>query len=296
MPDVNDSIPTYNSATANMQQDSLCIDSLTAEQLIDMQADSAVYTGKTVTAQELYGVKSTLLAKPTHPYTTGDGIPRNYPLGSSWAFLPIIGVLLLALLLIRYTRSYLGQLFLLLVSNKRAHKQYKSNLQNFNRTLLTLTLFSIVPITILATYILNTFPNQLVIDLDVNYELYLIAGVFFLGFFLLKSLILSVAGILTYEEKLIQELRYNSRIFLGAWGVIILSFVILLAVGDNETNKLTFLYTIAAISILLFILYLIRGFQLFFSEKVSIFFWILYLCALELLPVLLVFDYLFPFR
>ncbi len=296
MPAVNDSIPTYDSTAVNTQLENSFTDSLTVEQLIDIQIDSTAYSGKPVTAQEIYGVKSTLLAKPTAAYTTGEGIARKHPLGNSLAFLPVIGVLLLALLLLRYTRGYLSQLLLLLISYKRAHKQYKSNLQIFNRTLLALALFSIVPAAILITYILHTFPNQLTIDIGVNYELYLIVGGLFLGFTVLKGFILSIAGALTCEEKLIQELRYNSRIFLGSWGIIILPFVILLAVSNDEPNKLTIFYIIISISILLYILYLIRGFQLFLAEKVSIFFWILYLCTLELLPMILVFDYLFPFR
>ena len=296
MPAVNDSIPAYDSIAANTQYESLLTDSLTAEQLIEMQTDSMVYSGKTATADEMYGTKSILLAKPTNPYTSGEGIAREYPLGSSWAFLPIIGVLLLALLLLRYTRGYLSQLSLLLISYKRAHKQYKSNLQSFNHTLLALMLFSVVPAAILISYVLNTFSNQLIVNIDVDYELYLIVGGFFLGFSVLKGFILSVAGILTYEEKLIQEMRYNSRIFLGAWGIVILPFVILLVVGDNEANKLILPYITLGLSILLYILYLIRTLQLFFSERVSIFFWILYLCTLELLPILLVFDYLFPFK
>ena len=290
MPAVNDSIPNNSSTTANTQQDTLLTDTLTVNQL----QDSTVYIGKTITANEMYGVKSTLLAKTVDLSSTKEGIPREYPLGNSWAFLPMIGVILLALLLLRYTRNYFGQLFLLLISNKAAHKQYKSNLQNFNRTLLILTLFSVVPVTILGTFILNNFPNQLIVE--EGYQLYLIVGGFFLAFCLFKSIVLSIAGVLTYEEGLVQELRYNSRVFAGAWGIVVLPFILLLVLNDSEVDKITFFLIIIILSILLYILYLIRSFQLFYVEKVSIFFWILYLCTLELLPALLVFNYLFPFR
>ena len=296
MPAVNDSIPTPNKPASNAQQYCLFVDSLAAEQLMGMQPDSTIYRGKTITAQELYGVRSVMLAKPVNTYTMGDGTPREHPLSGSWAFIPVIGVLLLVLLLLRYTRGYLGRLLMLLVSDKRASKQYQSNFQNFNHTLLALVMFAIVPSTMLATYILNTFPNQLTAGNNFGYELYLVAGGFLLGLFALKSLVLSIAGVLTYEEKLIHKLRYNGRIFAGAWGITAVSFVILLTITDSEANKLICFYTTAALTILLIILYLIRSFQLFFSKKVSVFFWILYLCTLELLPVLLVFDYLFPFR
>lgn len=295
MPDVNDSIPTpIINPTDNTQQDSTFTDSLTTEQLLNIQANSTLTEGKIISAKEMYGTKSTLLAAPKKPYGNGEGIQREYPLGSSWAFLPVIGVILLALLLIRYTRGYLSQLFTLVISHKAAQKQYRSNLQNFNRILLMLMLFSIVPATIFITYVLNSFPNQL--SIDIGYELFIVVGAFLLAFSVLKSIILSIAGVLTYEERLIQELRYNGRIFVGVWGITVLPFIILLTVSDNHEDKLILFYIIVGLCILLYILYLIRSLQLFISEKVSTFFWILYLCTLELLPVLLVFDYLFPFR
>lgn len=294
MPAVNDSIPACNSPAANMPPDTLFMDSLCVDPRISLQTDNPVFEGRMVTTEKMYGSKSKLQATITNPYNSGEGIPREYPLGSSWAFLPVIGVLLLALLLLRYTRGYLNQLFTLVVSQKSARKQYKSDLQSVNRILLLLTLFAVIPATILAGYVVSYFPNQLSIAAD--YKLYLIIAAFIFAYSILKSIILFVAGILTYEEKLIQELRYSSRIFIGAWGVTVLPFIVLLAVNDNEADKLVFFYIVVGLSILLFTLYLIRSLQLFISEKISIFFWILYLCMLELLPVLLVFDYLFPFR
>lgn len=295
MPAVNDSIPPRDSTTAYQQQNVSYTDSLTVEQLLSQQPDStATRIGKAITANEMYGTRATFPAEPSKPYTSGDGLTREYPLGDSWAFIPLIGVLLLALLLLRYTRGYLSKLFLLLISKKTTHKQYKANIQNFNRILFIITLFSIVPATIFTVYILNTYPNQL--DINAGYEIYLIVAGFFLAYSIIKGLILTIAGVLTYSQSLIHELRYNSRIFLGSWGIIALSFILLLTLNENEEDKAIFFLIVSGISIFLFILYLARSLQLFVSEKVSILFWILYLCVLELLPALLVFDYLFPFK
>ena len=245
-----------------------------------------------VTPAKIYGSSSTLLVPSVKE--VGAGIPREQPLGSVWSYLPYLGLLLLALLLIRYIRKYLRQLPLLLVSYKAAHKQYKSNLQNFNRTLVVMSWFALIPASLLVNYLLQTVPNTL--DFEIDIRINLIVLIILTLYSLVKNSFLRISGTLTYSNELIQEIIYNARIYFGGWNLIAFPLVVLLALNDSEGSSQTYLIILTVASLLFFVLYLVRTLQLFLAEKVSPFFWFLYLCTLELLPVVLIIDYLFTIR
>ena len=72
-------------------------------------------------------------------------------------------------------------------------------------------------------------------------------------------------------------------------GIILLPIISLLPYTPNSITTWLF-YSGAVIIIILYILRLFRGLQIAFKNRLSIFYLILYLCALEILPTLILFK------
>ncbi len=221
----------------------------------------------------------------------GAGIPRKYPMDTPWSFALIFALPLLAMLLIYYSRGYLKRIPLLLVNIKAAHKEYREGQQNLNRTLSLLAWFSLVPATFLIIYLLRNYASSLEHNVGLS-AIPIVVGII-LAYIALKHSVLYIASVLTFSKEFTRELLYNGGLFVGAWGFISFFFVLLLFIYDGKQLDIL-LYIVALLCILFILLYLVRTLQLFLTEKISLFFWILYLCTLEISPVLLVINYLYP--
>jgi hypothetical protein len=112
-------------------------------------------------------------------------------------------------------------------------------------------------------------------------------GIYSLGvflFFRLKTVFYRFLGIVFKVQEDFHEIQHHLNIFSQSLGVIILPFVISMPfLNDNlKSVVLISLFVLIGIYILLFFF---RGFQIVTRKQVSLFFLILYLCAVEILPV-----------
>lgn len=128
-------------------------------------------------------------------------------------------------------------------------------------------------------YNLNHVFNSSIIDI----ALYSF-GVFL--FFRLKAFIYRFIGFVFKVQEDFYEIQHHMNIFNQALGVVLVPFVVSLPFL-NEGLKIYFLgglFTFLGIMVLLFFF---RGVQIVNRKQVSFFFLILYLCAVEILPVIL---------
>lgn len=105
-------------------------------------------------------------------------------------------------------------------------------------------------------------------------------------FFRLKTLLYKFLGVIFKVEEDFHEIQHHMNTFNQTTGVILLPFIISIPFLNEEFKP------VLIISLFLFIgiigmLFLYRGFQIVIRKQVSIFFLILYLCAVEILPVVL---------
>jgi len=85
-----------------------------------------------------------------------------------------------------------------------------------------------------------------------------------------------------------EESVFNIRLYYKALGLILLPIVTIHAVL-TETNFIT-IWVMAALVVIMYIANVIRTIYLGIRKDISIFYLILYLCTLEILPLLLVFK------
>ena len=98
-----------------------------------------------------------------------------------------------------------------------------------------------------------------------------------------QYLFLKFAGSLTFENTFIKKLLWMKAIFLAVFFILSTPLVLLAAVAPVQW-AIWPVYIVAILVSILFIGYGWKSAKLFVSQKVSILFWFLYLCAVELMP------------
>ena len=119
---------------------------------------------------------------------------------------------------------------------------------------------------------------------------FLVLSLVLLGAYLLKFLSMSILGWLYRDEGLLREYRFEVFSVNKALGLILLPLA--LVVVTSNVGKLQILFTIALIIWVLFFLFrLVQGLVMSFAYRVSRVYIILYLCTLEILPLLLLLSF-----
>lgn len=113
----------------------------------------------------------------------------------------------------------------------------------------------------------------------------------FLCYHYLKLALYHLVGILSYQQKTTLEFTYNVQIYMRILGICLLPIVIILSFPHIEAN--TFIYGLGFLIVFIILTALtIRASQILISSDVSVFYLILYLCTLEILPLLYIYKLL----
>jgi hypothetical protein len=105
-------------------------------------------------------------------------------------------------------------------------------------------------------------------------------------FFRLKTWLYKFLGLVFKVQEDFYEIQHHLNIFSQSLGVVLLPFVISMPFL-NETFKNIVLVSLFIIIGAYILLFFFRGFQIVTRKQVSVFFLIIYLCAVEILPVAL---------
>lgn len=101
---------------------------------------------------------------------------------------------------------------------------------------------------------------------------------------LLQYLFMVFVGKLTFSDVFIRRLMWKKRMFLSLFALFAAPAAILMGLAPAATATVLG-YVLAACAVVVVIWFSIKVMNLFVREKVSILFWILYLCTVELMPV-----------
>jgi len=122
-----------------------------------------------------------------------------------------------------------------------------------------------------------------------GFRAFVLMSIILVAIFVVKYVITALVGVISLTQKTYAEYIYNVFLFNKNLGLVLFP-VILGMVYISDRLLPLFFYTGIAFVVAVYLLRLFRGFQIFIKEGVSILYWILYLCALEFLPVLLFFK------
>jgi hypothetical protein len=108
------------------------------------------------------------------------------------------------------------------------------------------------------------------------------------GYFFAKILLYRMAGSIVMLKEQTEESVFNIKLYYKALGICLLPIVTIHTIIP-ETNIIT-IWVMAALIVIMYISTAIRSIYLGNRKDISIFYLILYLCTLEILPLLLIFK------
>jgi len=117
---------------------------------------------------------------------------------------------------------------------------------------------------------------------------FLLYAGFLMTVYIAKWIVCSVTGYISLTQKAFSEYLFNVFLFNRNLGLFLFPFLIGIPyIADYLTP--IFVYAGIVVIVILYLLRIFRGITIFFKEGFSIFYMILYLCALEFLPLILFF-------
>lgn len=121
--------------------------------------------------------------------------------------------------------------------------------------------------------------------------LYLFNLAMLVGVFLGRIALLNLAGFLFNQTKVFREYLYNTLIFNKLMGLVVLSILFFAVYTEGVIQDVLFWFTLGLVA-LIFLMRLVRGMIFSFKKDVLIFYMFLYLCALEIAPLVLLYRWL----
>ena len=206
--------------------------------------------------------------------------------GQDW----VLGFILILWIIFASVRvefpEYLGQIFSSLVNFNAAARLFRQRGYKtmFGAVRLDLIFYLTLPLSVFQ--IAQFFK----IDLPGFPSIILFIGILLIinSYFFIKILIHRLVGSIAMLKDQTDELIFNIRLYYRALGFVLLPVVTVHAILP-ETNFLT-IWGMAILILIMYIAALIRSIYLGYQKDISIFYLILYLCTLEILPLLLIFK------
>jgi len=192
-----------------------------------------------------------------------------------------------------WIRSYYGSLILQTVqattNYQVALRMFKDNSVVQKQLDNILYLFYFLNMAFLL-YLLEMWTHQLPYGLH-GLTLYLFNLVMLAGIFLARIVLLNVTGFLFNRTAIFREYLYNVFIFNKLLGIIILPLLPLM-VYTNGVIQQVFYWTAVVVVFLTVLLRVARGVVFSLRKDISKFYMFLYLCALEIVPLMLLYNWI----
>ncbi len=206
--------------------------------------------------------------------------------GQDW----VLGLILILWMVFASVRvefpEYLGQIFSSLVNFNAASRLFRQRGYKtmFGAMRLDLIFYLTVP---LSMFQIAQFFK---IDLSGFPSIVLFGGLLLVinTYFFLKILVHRMVGSIAMLKDQTEELIFNIRLYYRALGFILLPLITIHAILA-VTNFIT-IWVMALLVVIMYLATVFRSIYLGYQKDISIFYLILYLCTLEILPLLLIFK------
>jgi hypothetical protein len=210
---------------------------------------------------------------------------------SDWMLIPLVAVVLTLGILKRTYFQQLSVFFRSTVFFFVSSKITRESSVLWNRIFFSLDLIYFISVPLLLAYIapyfnFTTSSNYGILSL----ALFILLGVIVFRIFRFAST--KLIGYVSDHSEVFDTLYTNQLLYTRALGVVIVPFLIILGYS-TESVRIYALYFLATISVIVLLFRVFRTLQVFINKGFSLFYLILYLCALEIIPILIIYNEVF---
>jgi len=200
----------------------------------------------------------------------------------------LISLFLLAWIKIFYNKN-LNQIFRSVVNYSDATKLYRNHNIILDRLFILLNINFIISGGIFL-YEIFTFFDQ---DQLKNYSYYFLLSCFFIVImiFLTRYIINKLSGIILFQVQAFNEYLHSIYTIFKVSGILMLPIIFtIFLLTDNV--RIVFLFFGVFIFFSLYIMSILRATKIMLQKGILLFYWILYLCTIEFLPIILLYKFL----
>ena len=202
----------------------------------------------------------------------------------------VVGVFILALVLLATVRlffnKYLNQLF-------HAVTNYSTSLRLFRERSVSLTHASfrldLIFYFVFSIFVFQLFDHYQVAFQQPDFVTYLFILGIVTGYFALKRVVYFFTAILSESTSETSEFLYNMNIHNRVLGLFLIPVTLIIAFSSLQNPQMV-VFTGLLICGGFYVLLLIRGAKILMTKHFSIFYLILYLCTLEILPLIFIYK------
>ena len=216
----------------------------------------------------------------------GKKLTRNNP---DW----LVGVLVLAFFLFATVRlifnKYLSQLVKATINYSTFTRVFREKYFNLFHASFRLDVIFNLTMALFGYQLLSSY--KINFGISSSFYVYLICLGIVIGYFIVKKVLYGLIGIMTESKREVSEYLFSITIFNRVLGLFLLPVTAIIAFVPIYQPELL-IYTGIGIIIIFYLLLLARGVKIFLRKHFSISYLILYLCTLEFLPLLLVYNIL----
>jgi len=205
-----------------------------------------------------------------------------------WILFPLLLLLIISVLIKHFYNKHLDNIFKSFTFYYSATKQNKESFLNARRIFAILDFTYFIAISIGVVIAFNIIPGFSYGGLTPMLLAVIVFGGV-LSFRLFQIIANKIIGYLSNSISHLDVLFFHRLVFTRVFGVVAVPFVFIMAYGKGIPQSISF-YALASLFIIMLILRFFRSLKVFLNKGFSIFYFILYLCALEIIPVLIVFK------
>lgn len=238
---------------------------------------------KEVQSNEVYGRGARLVAS----HSVGENIVKPRPNVASFDFnfsLSLLLLMFLSVFFLAFRKRF--STFLESLMHFRKFWSYR-RVQGWSNPLFFMFLFlcSVFSWALFGAEFFRYFVPELFEDNSFLFLFVAVSGAM-ACFFLLRYFVCWIIGVISNEKQLFSDIICSQVLFFAAMSFAIIPFV-LVKNFYAEAFAISVFMLLCVLLLLIFVFYFFRTIRLFMQENNSIFFWILYFCTIEILPIVI---------
>lgn len=200
-----------------------------------------------------------------------------------WLFWPLAALFVFFVLTRYKNRNFINQIVTSVFYSRMSVRIFNERNESTSPVIQSLLFFYFLTAGIFVYMSLNYY--KLTISYFNGFVFFVVLSLLFVFLYFLKVAAIKILGYIFYQKKVVREYIHNVKLFNITTGILLLPLSICIPfLNAYIIDESSLIYTGFFAYIVLFILQLLRGFYVSYRQGVSLFYILLYLCVLEIIP------------